>query len=199
MSAPMVFQCGACHRVVSDSNQLIAAVAELDALVLDAVVGVSVVKADEAFATVHCIACQHPLGRCYSQPPQPSLMHIVHREDTPRYALLRASLESYVLGSAKVARDDADSIGGGGGGKSSSVANGQAGETVALFAGGPDAAAPQPLESLARIEALESSEADARLQLAQLMRVVLALDQRLRSLEGSSGEAALEPERKRQR
>ena len=167
-TAPIVFQCGACRRVISDSNQLVAAVAELDALVLDGVIGVSVTGGDATYASLQCSACKHPLGRQYSQPPQPSLENVVHREEAPRYTLSRVALESYVLGSAQS-------------GPSSNGTN-DAGQSSATA-----------IEPATRIEALETSEADVRLQLAQVMRVVLALDQRLRSLEDVG------PERKRSR
>ena len=166
--APMVFQCGSCRRVVSDSNQLLSAVAELDALVLDAVVGVTAEVDEPAFATLRCSACHHKLGRCYQQPPKESLTHLVHRDDAPRYTLSRASLESYVLGSTQAKHTT-------GGGTSSST---ELSSDVALL--------PIPSE---RVAALEASEADMRLQLSQLMRVVLALDQRLRSLEVGDGAA----------
>ena len=40
MDAPFIVMCGSCRRVVSDSYQLLFTVADLDALVLDAAVGV---------------------------------------------------------------------------------------------------------------------------------------------------------------
>lgn len=178
-SAPMVFQCGACHRVISDSNQLLAAVAELDVLVLDAVVGISIVEGGEAFSELRCSACQHNLGKCFTQPPQPSLTDLVHRKDAPRYALSRAALQSYVLGSAQAEH----------------AVNG----APAGGAAGNDSPSPEMLQRFepnGRLEALETSETAVRLQLAQLMRVVLALDERLRSLEDAG---ATQPTSKRKR
>jgi len=187
--APIVFQCGGCRRVVSDSNQLVAAVAELDALVLDAVVGVRIDNdTDGSFSTLRCAACCHTLGRRYAQPPQPALIQVVHRLEAPRYALSRAALESYVLGSAQVEHD-------------AQLVNGIERHPMAAGVGGSASHLEIAAESAARIVALQQSEADMRLQLGQVMRVVLALDQRLKALESGSisGASATdeEPGRKR--
>ena len=194
VAAPIVFQCGSCRRVISDSNQLVAAVAELDTLILDAVTGVSLAEVGDSFTSLQCSSCKHPLGRCYSSPPQPALAYVVHQKDAPRYALSRASLESYMLGSAASGQLD---------GKIEDCGTGEAGASNGHdkcergLAGAAAAALEEVLPST-RIEALERSDADVRVQLAQVMRVVLALDQRLRSLESDGGDAA-ESERKRQR
>ena len=175
VAAPIVFQCGACNRVVSDSNQLLAAVAEHGVLVLDAVVGVRIGEADPAdkyaaFLPLHCSACNHVLGRVYQQPPDPSSAFLVHSNATPRYSLLQSALGSYVLGSAaahSVALDPDEEP--------------APPDSLPPTANGGDHALQPGVAG--RIDALESSEASAQQQLTQLMRVVLALDQRLRSLE----------------
>ena len=201
MNAPIVFQCGGCHRVVSDSNQLLSAVADLDILVLDAVVGVRVADtaagADDVdnrdFALLHCSACDHQLGRVYSRSPQPAL-DIVHRDGVPRYALVQSALASYVLGSAALHVAD------------SQQQRPNARELDERGVGAADDQQQQPLPQqhtpamlpqqrpvLQLVDA--SGEASFReqlaghdLQLTQLMRVVLALDARLRSLEDGGQE-----------
>ena len=73
--SPFILMCGQCRRVVSDSNQLLCAVAELDALVFDAVVGVRVSDAVDdnneggSLGKLTCSACQAELGRVYYRPP----------------------------------------------------------------------------------------------------------------------------------
>jgi hypothetical protein len=190
----MVFQCGSCHRVISDSNQLISAKAELGVLVLDAVIGVNVgseVDMEHAALPLCCSACGHRVGRLYQQAPSPSLTDVVHHDDAPRYALIQESLASYVLGSTGLTVNgrsrDGDGVDAGGG---------DAGPPQQLQAGDHDSSAIGGLST--RIAALEGSDTGVREQLGQLMRVVLALDQRLQSLEGGSG-AADEVERKRPR
>ena len=200
LSAPVVFQCGACHRVVSDSNQLLAAVADLGVLCLDAVVGVRIGDsesgADRSFAPLHCSACEHPLGRIYREPPRPELEGLVHTNDQPRYSLLQSALASYVLGSAAVHGASEDAL-------ATSAPPGEAAIALNGAAGVPHLAGGE------RLDVLETNEASTRMQLTQLMRVVLALDQRLRSIEeeraasgGGGGDAAShrdEPASKRPR
>ena len=177
-AAPIVFQCGGCRRVVSDSNQLLSAVADLDVLVLDAAVGLRTGPADDtgAYDTLHCAACGHGLGRKYRQPPAPNLAHLIWQDAAPRYCLTRSSLESYVLGSSSQHWPDETTEPGSG--TSAAAANGSSHATqLAASEAGP---------ATSRVEALERCEADARQQIAQLMRVVLALDQRVHMLEGDA-------------
>jgi hypothetical protein len=167
VAAPMVFQCGACYRVVSDSNQLLAAVEELGVLVLDAVVGVRVGEADDADEALplHCSACEHLLGRMYRRAPAPDLDRLVHTRDAPRFSLAQSALASYVLGSAAAASAAAATNG-------DSDAHGGGSEAQIGSAAGGELSAPR-----------EGADEGTQQQLTQLMRVVLALDQRLRSLE----------------
>ncbi len=188
MDTPVVFQCAGCRRVVSDSNQLVAAIAALDVLVVDAVVGVAIGEAESSspdggvHVTLSCGWCEHVLGRLYRQAPSdlalPAPQGLVHRDDAPRYSLLRGALESYALGTAGLQRDGEAGGGsaGGGGGR-----------------GGIEEDAAAGASTL--VARLEAGEADVRTQLAQLMRVVLGLDGRLRSLESHADDG----ERKRQR
>lgn len=185
-SAPMVFQCGGCRRVISDSNQLLSAVAELDALVVDAAIGVSAEAPETSeFFTLRCSSCKHDLGRRYKAAPSSSLDDIVHRPEAPRLCLTRLSLECYVLGSANQA-----SIGDNANGMHCSDHQTASSPGALVSTGG---------HVEGRVQALERTEADVREQLAQLMRVVLALDQRLRSLEGDGDGSELGGERKRAR
>ena len=207
MNAPIVFQCGSCHRVLSDSNQLLSAVAELGVLVLDAVVGVKAADADAAkklqngggsssadnYLPLHCSACEHVVGRLYEQAPQLALVHLVHRPEAPRYCLVQDALASYVLGSAGLPVDTAaeeseeaaaDSA------KRQKVTDAAAATRADGIAAAATVAAAGDGSSSLRLDALESSDANVRQQLAQLMRVVLALDQRLRGLEESGASAA---------
>lgn len=189
-AAPIVFQCGTCQSVVSDSNQLLSAIAELDVLVLDAVVGVTL-KAGEpeaGYSMICCSACAQELGRLYTDAPSPSLTAVVHQDQAPRYALSRGALKSYMLGSAQQMHEQRRPV-------LEESTRAQSGTHTA------SSVAPSELDLTARILALESSEAEARQQLMQLMRVVLALDQRLQSMEaGDSGNAEGEQgERKRPR
>lgn len=158
LSTPIVFQCATCRRVVSDSNQLLAAVGELDALVFDSVAGVRIgLAVTDNFRTLSCGACGHLLGRCYA--PVPGTLDVVaHHEGAPRYTLHTASLESYVIGTCA--------------GLAPAPAGGEGGEGTAteqLALAGPAAA-----------------DEGTRLQITQLMRVVLSLDQRLKLIEASN-------------
>ena len=171
--SPFILMCGQCRRVVSDSNQLLCAVAELDALVFDAVVGVRVSDAVDdnneggSLGKLTCSACQAELGRVYYRPPA-SLQHldIVHQSGASRYTLYRSALGSYALGTAKAQHDASRPA------SSSEAAPSSNGVTRV-----PQQQQPEG-----------SSVADeVRLQLSQLMRVVLGLDQRLRALEDTPG------------
>ena len=163
MESPLVMMCTQCRQVVSDSNQLLSAVAELDALVLDAVVGIRISEAsteagDALFGKLSCSKCDAELGRIYRR-AEPALQHIVHQPSAPRYTLYRAALGSYVLGSAKEQHDAAQP--------------------------GREADAPREVPPAASQSVADPSAAadEVRVQLAQLMRVVLGLDQRLRAIE----------------
>ena len=174
LAAPIVFQCGSCHRVISDSNQLLLAEAELGLLVLDAVVGVRIgdsepLKANE-FLPLHCSACGHLVGRLYQWAPKPSLASLVHSNENPRYSLIQEALASYVLGSAAAHRLD----------HAWAAADPQADATAASHTANGEL----QLTTASRLESLESGEQSARQQLTQLMRVVLALEQRLQLVEG---------------
>ena len=202
--APIVFQCGSCHRILSDSNQLLHGVAELGVLVLDGVLGVRVqdgAPANGISLPLQCSGCEQIVGRVYEQAPKPEFEHLVHTTERPRYALLQEALESYVLGSAagpaslspaEAANSKPPPLDDGAG--SGLASSGGDGAAVTRFEGGD-----------ARLAALEGSEAAARQQVTQLMRVVLALDQRLRLLEeqtagsgdGGGGGSSEAHERKR--
>ena len=203
LSAPIVLQCGSCRRVISDSNQLVCAVEALDALVVDAVQGVQLggapsraeagaADAGSEHAPLVCTGCGATLGRSYAAAP-PELAALVHAEDAPRYVLLRAALSSYLLGSigehhhaakgrarplAQYGDPDAPAAANGGGGGGGAGADGGSG-------GGGGAA-----EQLARLGALEAEGASLRSSVSNIMRVVLALDERLRGVEEARGAAA---------
>jgi len=187
LAAPIVFQCGACHRVLSDSNQLLAAVAELGLLVLDAVVGVRIGEPEplkaEAFVPLHCSACEHLVGRLYQQPPEPSLASLVHSNESPRYALVQGALASYVLGSAAAHQlQPADA-------SAAAAAEPRDADAAAAPNGDAHGALQPPHAMASRLAALESGEQSAREQRTQLMRVVLALEQRIQALERERGGA----------
>ena len=196
LSAPIVLQCGSCRRVISDSNQLVCAVEALDALVVDAVQGVQLggapsraeagaADAGSEHAPLVCTGCGATLGRSYAAAP-PELAALVHAEDAPRYVLLRAALSSYLLGSigehhhaakglarplAQYGDPDAPAANGGSGGGAGAEGGGAA-------------------EQLARLGALEAEGASLRSSVSNIMRVVLALDERLRGVEEARGAAA---------
>lgn len=164
--APVIFQCGRCHRVLTDSNQILTAVAELGIVVFDAVIGVHVGERDAAeedmALPLHCSACDHCIGRIYQQPPLPTLANLVHSDEAPRYALLQDALASYEFGSsagflAAPSKEAADT---------EAASNGS-----------------MQLDTAGRLDVLERGNADSQTQLTQLMRVVLALNQRLHTLE----------------
>ena len=201
LSAPIVLQCGSCRRVISDSNQLVCAVEALDALVVDAVQGVQLggapsraeagaADAGSEHAPLVCTGCGATLGRSYAAAP-PELAALVHAEDAPRYVLLRAALSSYLLGSigehhhaakglarplAQYGDPDAPAANGGGRRRRGRRRRG----------GGGGGAA----EQLARLGALEAEGASLRSSVSNIMRVVLALDERLRGVEEARGAAA---------
>jgi hypothetical protein len=181
--APLVFQCGSCFRVLSDSNQLVAAVAELDVLVLDAIVNVSFGEpADEgAFIPLMCSSCSCSIGRLYCKAPTRGSTAVVHTPSAPRYSLQTSMLESYVLGSVKQQHENAGGAG-------------HAGRTTTQVSCSmlPVTVTNDALPHVkSRLASLEGAEADVREQLAQMMRVVLGLDSRLRAVE--PGRRSTEP------
>jgi hypothetical protein len=144
---------------------------------------------------LRCAHCNHELGRTYKQPPTPALSSLVHQDGTPRYCLTRSALESYVLGTAKMQHDAQGVASGNGAAALSDEPHGASEAGMGLAA---DAIATGSGDVLSRLRSLEGSGADARVQLAQLMRVVLALDQRLRAVEKEEEDNDGE-ERKRRR
>ena len=123
--------------------------------------------------------------------PGDPLAALVHAEDAPRYVLLRAALSSYLLGSigehhhaakglarplAQYGDPDAPAANGGGGGGGAGADGGSGGGGAA--------------EQLARLGALEAEGASLRSSVSNIMRVVLALDERLRGVEEARGAAA---------
>lgn len=165
--------CASCRQVISDSNQLVAAVARLDALVLDAVVGVRIGQtelhdADALFAYLSCNGCNAELGRAYRK-ANPEIHQVVSETDAPRYTLHRSALSSYVLGSTKAQHDAAHPL------KDTSK---EAHTHVASPATGQNAD--------------EVSPTTDKLLVQQLMRVVLGLDHRLRRVEQSMAAASEE-------
>ena len=191
--APMVFQCGACYRVISDTNQLLAAVAEVDALVLDAVVGVRIENVGttnaEQFQLLRCSACDHVVGRVYHRAPQPHLTHMVHSDAAPRYSLIHEALCSYELGSAVAVN----------GSVSAHETNEPDAAVNAALSSEGGMPTSQELDIPNRLGLLERSVASVNEQLAQVMRVVLALDQRLRSTEAPGHPPINGADRKRTR
>lgn len=198
-------QCSACQRVISDSNQLCSAVAELNVLVLDAVIGVTAgapSEDDSASVPLHCSGCGAQLGRQYRKAPRPSLAEIVHSDGAPRYALSHAALSSYVLGSAALHNSlpPPHACGDGGGAAANGGANADnsgdssapppppmAGQEEAWAGAAADVAAA----AAAAVGARENAGGEGvREELTQLMRVVLALDERLRGVEEARGAAA---------
>ncbi|KAL1499920.1 hypothetical protein AB1Y20_012602 [Prymnesium parvum] len=159
MERPFILTCHKCRQVISDSNQLLATVPSLDALVLDAIVGVRIDPTDEregaaAFGRLSCHDCHTELGRVYSAAAEP-LQHVVHRPEAPRYTLHRGALGSYVMGSAKEQHDRAHGV------------RSDGGEAEGAWAARDGA----------------GGEASENVLVQQLMRVVLGLDQRLKALE----------------
>ena len=211
LAAPVIFQCGECHRVLTDSNQLLSAVAELGVLVVDAVVGVDAVEASPddsssnqqldsnspsgiGFQTLRCAACQNIVGRLYQRAPLPSLEHLVHQQHAPRFSLTQDALASYVLGSAGLA---AGQDGGADANPEAEATSGADNGPASSNGGGGGTGAEQSQSNASAT----SAELDAmREQMAQLMRVVLALDQRLQSVEAERATAAIsESEERRKR
>ena len=132
----------------------------------------------DAFVTLVCAACDQPIGKQYKLSPLDSISipSLVHRQTAPRFVLSRGALTSYVLGSTSSGSNDGAEI------------HAAIGEAAGIVANA-EAALLLP-ETTARFDALERADGDVRLQLAQLMRVVLSLDQRLRSVEERNGDRA---------
>ena len=165
MNSPFVMMCSKCRQVVSDSNQFLSAVPELDALVLDAVVGVRIseqtaLEGAAVFSKLSCSSCKAELGRIYQAAP--AMQSVVHTQEKPRYTLYRCALGSYVLGSAKTQHDALQ--------PSLDALQGSAPKEV-------------PAVSQESFSKCSPATDEVRMQLSQLMRVVLGLDQRLRFIE----------------
>lgn len=116
IDSPLVFQCASCRTVITDSNQLVCTVEALDALIVDAVLGVTVSPPADSGSNsalqgsefpadcITCDACSAPLGCQYSTAPAavPAALaeQVVWRQLAPRYALRRHALAAYALGTA---------------------------------------------------------------------------------------------------
>lgn len=159
MQSPFVIMCSKCRQVTSDSNQLVTAVEAIDALVLDAVVGVRInetieEEGDAEFRMLSCCVCEAELGRVYRKASS-DMQQVVHQPECPRYALHRRALSSYVLGSAGMQHD------------SSQI-------TLPMV--------DRASTSTGHVSNSKQTPPDDSI-VEQLMRVVLGLDQRLRVLE----------------
>ena len=114
IDTPFVMQCRGCRAVVSDSNQLVATVEPMDALVLDAVLGVRIESSQTGsgadagceFSALKCSSCEGLLGRRYTSAPA-KFEAVVSRGSQPRYTLKKEALLSYALGSTKQQHDAA--------------------------------------------------------------------------------------------
>jgi hypothetical protein len=172
-SSPFVIQCVGCRRVISDSNSIVTAVEQLDAIVLDSLVGARLGSSHadgdgSTFAPVICTGCERELGRRYSEVPLQLPAEMRHDPASSRYVVPRSNLQSYQLGGAKLAHD-ADDFG----------------SRQPPPAGSGDSA-PRQRERGAGAEALQLSPADdggTKQQILHLMKVILSMDLRIKRLE----------------
>jgi hypothetical protein len=198
MNAPFVMQCRGCRCVISDSNQLVGTVEALDALVLDAVLGVRIdvlqtgsgKDAGCKFSALKCSSCGGTLGRKYSS-ATPELHMVVSRDSQPRYTLRKEALLSYVLGSTGSQHNAA---------LQKTAAEGGSG-AGATEEGARDVPADAPWSEqqlIARLLRLEEADPAMQAQMAKVYRVILSMDERVNGLERSAGKVA-SPGRKRAR
>ena len=184
LNTPLVMLCKQCRQPLTDSNQLVCAVAELDALVMDAVLGVRIDSALKpgagadagcTYCTLWCTGCESELGRQYTT-TRPEMSQLVATTGA-RYVLHRSALQSYALGSTKIRHDEAMKI--------APSEDGSAGS------GGPAPAEPAvatrdetPPEPLAATGAAADGRVDGE-ALSDVHRMLLYLDQRVSALEAA--------------
>ena len=168
-SSPFVIQCVDCRRIVSDSNSIVMAVEQLDAIVLDSLVGARLgsLRGDgegNSYAPVICTGCGRELGRRYSEVMHPLPAEIRHDATSSRYVVPRNNVQSYQLGGAKIAHD-ADDFG-----------------SREPAPAGSDDSAPRRHEA----EALKG-------HILHLMKVILSMDLRIKRLEEDGAAGAADP------
>ena len=186
LNTPLVMLCKQCRQPLTDSNQLVCAVAELDALVMDAVLGVRIDSAlkpgDGAdagctYCTLWCTGCESELGRQYTT-TRPEMSQLVATTGA-RYVLHRSALQSYALGSTKIRHDEAMKIAPS---EDASAENG----VPAPIEPANGARDERPPETVAATGAGAEGRVDGE-SLSDVHRMLLYLDQRVQALEAAAG------------
>ena len=189
LSTPLVMLCKQCRQVLTDSNQLVCTVAELDGLVMDAVLGVRIDSALQrggqgadagcTYCTLWCTGCESELGRQYTT-ARPEMQQLVPSAG-PRYVLHRSALQSYALGSAKLRHDEAMRI------APSEEAGAADGGAAAPADPAVGACEAEPLETAAGARGV--AEAEGRAEggsLIEVHQMLHFLDQRDKALEAAA-------------
>lgn len=183
-SSPFVIQCVGCRRIVSDSNSIVMAVEQLDAIVLDSLVGARLGSSrgdgeGSSYAPVICIGCERELGRRYSEVMHPLPAEMRHDATSSRYVVPRNNVQSYQLGGAKMAHD-ADGFG-----------------SREPAPAGSDDSAPRQHERGGEAEALQPSTAaddsGTKGHILHLMKVILSMDLRIKRLEEDRSAVTADP------
>ena len=181
--SPFVIQCVGCRRIVSDSNSIVMAVEQLDAIVLDSLVGARLGSSrgdgeGSSYAPVICTGCERELGRRYSEVMHPLPAEMRHDATSPRYVVPRNNVQSYQLGGAKMAHD-ADDFG----------SRQPAPALSDLFS--------RQNERAGEAEALQpgtaSDNGGTKGHILHLMKVILSMDLRIKRLEEERPAATEDP------
>ena len=179
-SSPFVIQCVDCRRIVSDSNSIVMAVEQLDAIVLDSLVGARLGSLrgggeGNSYAPVICTGCGRELGRRYSEVMHPLPAEIRHDATSSRYVVPRNNVQSYQLGGAKIAHD-ADDFG-----------------SREPAPAGSDDSAPRRHEAEALQPRAAAEDSGTKGHILHLMKVILSMDLRIKRLEEDGAAGAADP------
>ena len=200
--APLIIQCAGCRRIIADSNSMVAAVEQLDAVVLDSLVGARLcpLTSGEAgsnglagggggggggggsgggsYAPLVCCGCERELGRRYSEAPAALPAELRHEPGRPRYVIHRSAVSSYQLGGAKLAHD-ADDFGSRQPPSPSEVADSARLERERSASGD----AGSFMSSTNGMATAEDLGGATKQQLVHIMKVILSIDMRIKRLE----------------
>ena len=192
--APLIIQCAGCRRIIADSNSMVAAVEQLDAVVLDSLVGARLGPLTSAeasgdgllgggggggggsFAPLVCCGCGRELGRRYSEAPAALPAELRHEPGRARYVIHRSAVSSYQLGGAKLAHD-ADDFGSRQPPPPGEAADGAKRER------GASGDAGSFLPSTDGLAAAAEEGGATKQQLVHIMKVILSIDMRIKRLE----------------